>query len=399
MYLFVFQSPFESENNDVSSEFLLDQRTDHQISVLHNEIFHENNSHKTIITKDITEKVVTQTQSTSWDVGKIKQNGQKRRGNKGKDFCFYCEDLVLNFSRHVERNHWNEIQVQKIFSFPPKSSERKHLLTELRKKGNYLNSNNTKKPMRIPLTTEEVLPCSNCLCLYSSKQLWRHRKKCCKINDKKHKSSAQNMLMLNLKIDSKLKDEVFPRMRPDEISLQAKMDPLICAFGTRYITTHRERHLAIVASRKMRELAKLLIETKKHDSSIKTLFDILQPKYFDLIVSAIKVIAKYNYEHDRFESPTLAINMGTTLKQCCDIAIVFVVKRKEVYSTIPSAEAEANLKTMIHLIETNWSYEISTKAANDLKMNKWNKITLIPLASDLKMFKEHGQQIKIILCS
>lgn len=44
---------------------------------------------------------------------------------------------------------------------------------------------------------------------------------------------------------------------------------------------------------------------------------------------------------------------------------------------------------MIHLIETNWSYEISTKVANDLKMNKWNKIRLIPLASDLRMFKEY----------
>lgn len=149
----------------------------------------------------------------------------------------------------------------------------------------------------------------------------------------KSMSSALNMLLQNLKVDPKLKDEVFPRMRSDEISLQAKIDPLICPFGTRYITSHREKHLAIVASRKMRELAKLLIETKKCDNSIKTLFDILHLKYFDKIVSTTKVIAKYNRENDKFESPTLAINMGTMLKQCCDITIIFVVKRSLLHNS------------------------------------------------------------------
>lgn len=81
--------------------------------------------------------------------------------------------------------------------------------------------------------------------------------------------------------------------------------------------------------------------------------------------------------------------MGTTLKQCYDIAIVFVLKRKEVYELITTAEAEANLRSMSHLIETNWKYEISSKAINDLCVNKWNKITLLPLASDLKLLKEY----------
>lgn len=72
--------------------------------------------------------------------------------------------------------------------------------------------------------------------------------------------------------------------------------------------------------------------------------------------------------------------MGTTLKRCCDIAIVFVSKRKSVHATIPAAEAEADLRSMIHLIETNWKY--------DLNVNKWNKVTLIPLASVLKLLKD-----------
>uniref|UniRef100_A0A6P7HD11 Uncharacterized protein LOC114347129 n=1 Tax=Diabrotica virgifera virgifera TaxID=50390 RepID=A0A6P7HD11_DIAVI len=178
-------------------------------------------------------------------------------------------------------------------------------------------------------------------------------------------------------------------MKPDHISLEAKKDGLICAYVARYITAHIEKHLATVASRKMRDLAKLLIEIKKYQPSVNNLVEALQPKYFDIIVSATKIIAKYNYVEDRFESPTLALNMGTSLKQCCDIAIVLVLKRKELYSTLPAAEAEAFLKTMIHLIQTNWSYGISSRSASDLLVNKPNKITLLPLATDLNFFKEY----------
>nr|CAI5861226.1 unnamed protein product [Callosobruchus analis] len=139
----------------------------------------------------------------------------------------------------------------------------------------------------------------------------------------------------------------------------------------------------------MRELAKLLIKLKKHDPTITNLLKELKPKYFDAIVAATKVIAKYNLESGRFDSPTLALNMGTTLKQCCDIAILTILKRKQVHSTVPAAEIESELKTLKQLIEANWSYEISHKAAGDLKVNKWNKVKLIPLASDLKIFREY----------
>ncbi|KAK9873740.1 hypothetical protein WA026_002096 [Henosepilachna vigintioctopunctata] len=323
-------------------------------------------------------------------LGKLKMNGEKRKGNKGKDYCIYCDNLVLNFARHIQNNHSYEVEVRRIFSLPPKSKERTKLLSNLRKQGNFINSSNIRKPVRASsINDTNVLPCTDCMGLYSVKQLWRHRKKCCANADRNHRSLGQNMLLAHLKIDPKLREEVFPRMRADNISLQAKKDQLICAFGSRYITTHREKHLAIVASRKMRELSKLLIEVRKYDASIKNLFEALQPKYFDSIVDATKIIAKYNFQEDRFNSPTLALNMGTTLKQCCNIAIVFVLKRKEICSSIPAAEAEANLKTMIHLIETNWCYEISKKAATDLKTKKWNKVTIIPLASDLKIFREY----------
>nr|CAI5864964.1 unnamed protein product [Callosobruchus analis] len=90
------------------------------------------------------------------------------------------------------------------------------------------------------------------------KNLWRHRKECAQNPDRKVSGKIRH-----LKVDLQLKTEVFPRMRPDHISLSAKKDPLICAFASRYLKIHREKHFVLVTSRKMRELAKLILELKK----------------------------------------------------------------------------------------------------------------------------------------
>ncbi|XP_074035312.1 uncharacterized protein [Leptinotarsa decemlineata] len=327
-------------------------------------------------------------QKVSDDFGIYKQNGEVRKGKKKTDFCFYCETSVLNFARHVTRNHSSEFDVQKIMSKPTGSKERKLLLDLLRKRGNFANNNVICKPVQSLRSAKDLLPCDNCLGFFSAKLLWRHRNKCSNSKNRNHQGAAENILLANLRIDAHLKNIVFPRMRADEISLIAKRDTLICVYGARYIKVHREKHFINVASRKMREIARLLIEIKKIEPNIKCLFDALKPKYFDSLVNATKVVAKYNVEKDKFESPTYAMNIGTYLKQCAEIAIVFALKRKQVSETVLSAEAEADLKTLVQVIDSQWQYEVSSQAASDLNMNKWNKVTLVPLASDLKLLKE-----------
>lgn len=41
------------------------------------------------------------------------------------------------------------------------------------------------------------------------------------------------------------------------------------------------------------------------------------------------------------------------------------------------------------LLENDWRYEISTIAAADLGTKKWNKVTILPLARDLKVFRSY----------
>lgn len=223
----------------------------------------------------------------------------------------FCEEYVLNFARHILGAHSLETEVQKIKSLSPKDKTRRKLLNDIRRKGNFLNSSNIQKPVRQSQINTKILPCTNCMGYFSSKQLWRHRTKCVGKSDKLHQSKAQDFLLRGLEVDKQLRDQGFPRMRPDEISLIAKCDTLICAFGARYFKSHREKHFINVTSRKMRELSRLLIEIKKANSTIKNLFQALRPEHFELLVSATKVVANYNPQTEFYECASTALNLGT----------------------------------------------------------------------------------------
>nr|CAH7718936.1 unnamed protein product [Callosobruchus chinensis] len=312
------------------------------------------------------------------------------------DFCYFCDDDVQNFARHILRNHCSEPEVQKIMSLPPKSLERKRLIACLRKKGNYVKNCSTFfKPVHKSYrndTEENYIPCPYCLGSYSRKLLWKHKKVCPQNKDPSLLSTlgqGQNLMVPNAKIDFTLKMKVFPRMIADKVSLKVKKDPLICAFGARYINTHREQHQVNVCSRKMRELAKVLMESQKQNSSINNLFDLLQPQHFDTVVYGVKVIAKYDPNNDTYKSPTFAINISRSLKDCCDIAVLHIIKRKQNYLNLSASEAEANVRTFRNLLENMWKYEVSCQASNDLNVKTWNKITIVPLAADLRTFRDY----------
>lgn len=326
---------------------------------------------------------------------KIDSNATQHVKGKKSVFCYFCESYVTNFPRHLSRNHKSELEVERIFSLPALSSKRKALLFSLRKKGNYLTSNVEIKPVRKGADYSNYLPCKHCLGFYSAKNLWKHLKQCEQNPNKASgirgncQAEAQNFFIRKQQTDANLQASVFPRMRPDKISLVAKTDFLICQFGARYLNIHRDQHFIPVTSRKMRDLAKLLIEIQKVAPGIKDLLGALRPENYETMMFATKTVASFDPETQSFKSPTYARNMGTMLKQCCDIALLATMKKSNRLDHIQSAEIQTDLKTLIQLIEGNWRFDISTLASADLDLKKWNKVSIVPLATDVKKLKDY----------
>lgn len=150
---------------------------------------------------------------------------------------------------------------------------------------------------------------------------------------------------------------VFPRMIPDKISLIAKKDKLICMLGAQYLRTHREEHFATVVSHKMRELAKLLLEVTKLKPNINSLEQVLKPQYYNTLVEATKIVVRYNDVPRQFDAPTYAMNIATSIKQCCSIALLQSCKMA---TTTNTASIQADLKTLSTLISDHWKFDISS---------------------------------------
>lgn len=169
-----------------------------------------------------------------------------------------------------------------------------------------------------------------------------------------------------------------------------KGDPLICAFGSRYLKSHKEKHLKTVVSNKMRELGRLLIAIKDTNKSCQSLLDCLKPELFDLIIHGAKIISGYDAVTDKFGAPSLILKIGASLKQCCDIAQYLILKKSTLLRFSEDInEKIADIKTLNKLIQKQWSYELSTNASKELYQKKWNKPSFLPLTSDIKTFRDH----------
>lgn len=145
-------------------------------------------------------------------------------------------------------------------ALPKGSAERKIEADILRKPCNFLFNVDGKtniKPVRRPYEFEtktslvtDYLPCKHRLGMFKKKYLHRHFTFCINVKIKSNvknqpQADGQNIILTFSETDVQLLKNVFPRMAPDQISLVAKSDNLIKAFGTRYLKCHKEKQLQL----------------------------------------------------------------------------------------------------------------------------------------------------------
>ncbi|CAH1975130.1 unnamed protein product [Acanthoscelides obtectus] len=63
------------------------------------------------------------------------------------------------------------------------------------------------------------------------------------------------------------------------------------------------------------------------DLSVITLLIAIKTHRYDILVKATKLTSGYDDESQAYRSPTYAMNMGTTLKKCCGVALLHVLKK------------------------------------------------------------------------
>ncbi|KAK3724615.1 hypothetical protein QZH41_011044 [Actinostola sp. cb2023] len=132
----------------------------------------------------------------------------------------------------------------------------------------------------------------------------------------------------------------------------------------------------------MRQLSRLLQELQKQHASA-SLIDVIDTRYFDDIVIAVKSLCKFDEtEHLKVDTPSLALKLGHSLKKCAQLVKTIALKRND---DIMLKKA----KRFLELFENEWTTQISSRSLASMGAKKHNTIDYLPLTEDLEKLRQH----------
>jgi hypothetical protein len=331
---------------------------------------------------------------------KCSNNVDGRRVFDKKHFCMFCNVSSTNLTKHILNRHKSEDYVKQVILKPKKSRERKLLLDKMRYLGDYRHNCEVRSsgageiiPWRSPPETvpaESYVPCPDCFAFFQNEHLWRHHKVCefCPRTHKHHsfrnvRAEAELLLPSSHEISDGLRSDVFGIMSWDEISILAKNDGLIIKFGEKLYDKHRNlKHLHQHISTKMRELARFVIAMRSVDESVTWLSDCLHPSKFDSVIKAVKKVCGYADATNKFQTPSLALKLGHSLKKCCAIAVCVSIKEGD-------RDKRKVCEDFMFLCDREWSTAVSSAALSTLQAQKMNKPQMLPLTEDIQTLNRY----------
>lgn len=96
----------------------------------------------------------------------IKKPAPKKNYKRRNHHCPYCDISVQNFARHLERQHYEELEVARFLALKKRDPVRKKIIDKIRKEGDFTSgkyvpvqgSTSEEKPE----LTSNLLPCIHC---------------------------------------------------------------------------------------------------------------------------------------------------------------------------------------------------------------------------------------------
>ena len=346
-------------------------------------------------------------QSTSQSgirVGHVTYLNNKRVRDK-KLPCFLCKVAVQWLSRHLERNHSDNVLVAQVLA--KTGAERLSGLKRLKNLGAFQHnvgvlSRGTGELIVARRTSGKAsahsyLPCTRCFGFYHKHDLWRHICPCRDDKPKTSKDAIVNSRSLldgalsaeGTGVDKDLKKHVLYRMRQDKRYDVIMTDELILKFGSSLLKRVGVKGRRRIAAR-MRLLAQLLQTVRELvDQPDKSLQFFLDGTYYDAIVEATEKLSGAAYNdvgHRVFAKPAVVASIGNLLRKCCGLKKGLAARRSD------SDDLCKEVDRFMTLFNSDWSDCMSCPASAAQKQKTYNKPEELPSTDDLVKLKEFTEQ-------
>ncbi|KAL1022430.1 hypothetical protein UPYG_G00027530 [Umbra pygmaea] len=315
------------------------------------------------------------------------------------NFCFVCHKPQQKIARHLKKHEKSNKEIAHALSFLPGSKIRKHLLEQLRNRGNFLHNNNVFKEgigdLKVKRRSKigklgKYEHCPHCKGMFVRSELWRHMRRCVtKFDGLSGQEEFGKQRVLALSDVAQLpKDtpegliEMLKTMRSDETSEAAKNDQCILDYAKflfKRLGYDKTQHPHI--RQKIRELGRLLV-TLTESTTLTTLKEAIKPVNFEEVVRAIKITSKFNESDNSYGIPSLAVKLGCSLKEVAELLECQAIMAND-------DELLRNSKGFVKLYTKTWSASVSHTAHSTISNAKYNKPTALPKTDDVQRLTEH----------
>lgn len=275
--------------------------------------------------------------------------------------------------------------------------ERREILDTIRKNGDFLYNTSSLynkgelKVLRRPLqennrTPEHYVVCPACKGFYSKLTIRLHFRHC----SKDYVKGDRNILVLGRvvrgRIHSKanlvLREKVFPVLRETPAVREIAYDELAIIYANKMCLKLRYQHQYSLIRTHLRCLGKLMLILKENDSNIVDLASTLEPKYFDSVLTAVNILAKFDNETGKYMAPTTALNMGTILKKCCNVYISECIKNEDF-------ERKTKCENFLKLLQEDYGISIGNAATENQTEIKRQKMLSLPTTKEICEFNNY----------
>ncbi|KAK3104010.1 hypothetical protein FSP39_023652 [Pinctada imbricata] len=302
---------------------------------------------------------------------------------KKKHACLFCGKVMAEISRHLRIIHSEEAAVSHILKHPKHSKERKILWLELVNKGDF--SHNLKvldkgEGMLIPKKRckikyedfKKLVPCQWCKAFYVKSDLYKHSKTCVAKGKGTVKNHVRDSMMLlpGRKCSKDLERNVLCTMRDDEITKIVKSDERILQYGERISDSN------VRVSQKLRELGRVVLESKKLSGEVCCIDDLLKTENWDTMIKSVKIIAGYNSENNRYAVPSFALKIGSSLHKCA-------IYLQSQGCTEGDETKKQIAESFLTKYEKDWNSSISEHAVSSLEATNFGRSLLLPLVENM----------------
>lgn len=270
--------------------------------------------------------------------------------------------------------------------------ERREIQAYLRKKGQFdWNTNpNINKGVMITSrrpnaflgrTPSDFTTCSNCLGYYVKNNIRHHVPKCTGrlLNGERAVIVLGRAVegRLHVNASDRLRLVVFPVLREDAVVRLIRYDWIIIIYGNKLCAKYTPSFQHAMIRARLRLAGRILYCIREINPDITDYASIFNPKFYDSLVEAIKVVARYDPDHNEFNAPATASFAVTQIKQIGLILTTEYIKKEDF-------EKKTRTDNFLTVLQCDIGISILKLVAETQAKNLRNKKQNIPTTEDVK---------------